>query len=171
MNQAAEQFHQRAKAFAKANPGMAHVVRGNEDPEAVLAWFTYFHVRGQTGTIAVFRQLLNGNGLVQFPCKRPELFDLTYEPPAHTWREPEAGRQSRGDVSRVVQSTIASLRAAQPKGRPPVPREHLRERVETPGEWLTDYAANPPPVPVFSDEFKSKLERDRKGHTRPEAAE
>jgi hypothetical protein len=47
----------------------------------------------------------------------------------------------------------------------------LAAPVKTPQEYLTEYMANPPPVPVFSEEFKAKLERDRRGHTRPEAAE
>lgn len=171
MNPAAEQFYQRFLSFQRANPGMVHLVRGNADPEVVREWFTYLTVRGQTGTINLFRQILNGNGVVQFPCREPENFDPSYETPKHQYCEPDAGPVSRGDVSRVVDATMRSLRAAQPKGRQPVPRQHLREPVKSPGEWLTDYAANPPPVPVFSDDFKAKLERDRKGHTRAEAAE
>jgi len=137
----------------------------------VRAWFTYFATRGQTGTIRLFKQLLDDKKAVQFPCREPEHFDPSYETPAHSWRDPSTGEVSRGDVSQVVAKTMNSLRAAHPKGRPPVPREHLAAPVKTPQEYLTEYMANPPPVPVFSEEFKAKLERDRRGHTRPEAAE
>lgn len=157
MNQAAEQYHQRAAAFNRANPGMIFVVRGDQHREVVKAWFTYFHMRGQTGTIDLFRGLLAGNGVVQFPAEAPELFDPSYEAPAHSWRDPATGEVSRGDVSRVVQGTLASLRSAVPKGRPPVPKSHLAEPVKSPAEWLNDYQDNPPPVPVFSDEFKARL--------------
>jgi hypothetical protein len=156
MNQAAEQYHQRALAFQRANPGMVFVVRGDESSAQVRAWFTYFHTRGQTGTISLFRQLLNNKGVVQFPCEKPEHFDPSYEVPRHQWRAPEDAPQSRRDMSRVVERTMASLRAAKPKGRQPVPRDHLAEPVKSPHEWLEDYQANPPPVPVFSDEFRAK---------------
>ncbi len=162
MNQAAEQYHQRAAAFNRANPGMIFVVRGNQSPEVVKAWFTYFHSRGQAGTISLFRQLLNGNGVVQFPADRPELFDPSYEAPRYSWSEPDAVRVSRGDVSQVVAKTMSSLRGAVPKGRQPVPKSHLTEPVKSPADYLKEYIANPPPVPVFSDEFKARLaKRDR----------
>jgi hypothetical protein len=157
MNQAAEQFHQRAAAFVRANPGMVFVVRGDQHADAVRDWFTYFHMRGQAGTISLFRQILTGNGVVQFPCERPEHFDPSYEPPAYSWREPESRNVSRGDVRHVVDSTLASLKKAQPKGRQPVPRDHLLPPVKTAKEWLDDYAANPPPIPVFSEEFKARM--------------
>jgi hypothetical protein len=158
MNQAAEQYHQRALAFQRANPGMVFVVRGADHAEQVKAWFTYFHVRGQTGTISMFRQLLNGKGAVQFPCEKPEHFDPSYIAPVHQWRAPEDGPQSRGDMSRIIDRTLHSLRKAVPRGRQPVPKDHLKKPEKTPQEWLEDYRHNPPPIPVFSDEF-----RDRSG--------
>ena len=162
MNPASEQFYQRFLSFQRANPGMVHVVRGNADPEVVKAWFTYFHHRGQAGTIDLFRQILNGNGVVQFPCREPEHFDPSYETPRYQWSEPASGPVSRGDVSQVVAKTMSSLRGAVPKGRQPVPKSHLTEPVKSPADYLKEYIANPPPVPVFSDEFKARLaKRDR----------
>lgn len=172
MNPASEQFYQRFLAFQKANPGMVHVVRGDQDPEIVKAWFTYFHTKGQTGTIDLFRKLLNGNGVVQFPCKHPQHFEPSYIAPAHSWREPSEARQSRGDVSHVVERTMASLRAAKPKGRQPVPPSHIAPPAKTPQEWLDEYQANPPPIPVFSDEFRAKMRlpyRDDDDSERPPA--
>ena len=156
MNPASEQFYQRFLSFQRANPGMVHVVRGNADPEIVKAWFTYFHEKGQAGTINLFRQLLNGNGVVQFPCRSPELFDPSYVVPRYQWSAPDAVRVSRGDVSQVVAKTMQSLRAAKPKGRQPVPASHIKPPEKTPQEYLAEYAANPPPIPVFSDEFKAR---------------
>lgn len=162
MNPASEQFYQRFLAFQKANPGMVHVVRKGEDDDGVRAWFTYFQVRGQTGTIRLFQQLLNDKKAVQFPCKKPELFDLTYDPPRHQYRDPSTGEVSRSDVSAVVEKTMHSLRNAKPKGRQPVPRDHLLPPTKTPKEWLDDYLANPPPIPVFSEEFKARMGLGRK---------
>jgi hypothetical protein len=156
MNPASEQYHQRALAFQKANPGMVFVVRGSEHGEQVRAWFTYFHSRGQVGTISVFRQLLSGKGAVQFPCERPEHFDPSYIAPVHQWREPDDGPQSRRDMSQVAERTLEGLRSAVPRGRQSVPKSHLAEPEMTPGEWLSDYKNDPPPVPVFSDEFRAK---------------
>jgi hypothetical protein len=164
MNQPAEQYHQRAAAYVRANPGMHVMVRGNttgEDRQRHLkiasAWFTYFHVRGQTGTIATFRSILNGNGSVMFPCECPTLFDMSYEPPAHSWREPQAQTGERTDMREVIDRTLASLRKAVPRGRQPVPKAHLKEPELSPQEWLKEYAANPPPVPVLSDEARAKF--------------
>lgn len=164
MNQAAEQYHQRAAAFVRANPGMYVMVRGNakgEDrqrqKEIAAAWFTYFHVRGQAGTIATFRSILNGNGPVMFPCECPTIFDPSYEPPAHVWREPNGQAESRSDMSHVIERTLDSLRRAIPRGRQPVPKDHLKEPEKTPQEWLNDYRDNPPPIPVLSDEARAKF--------------
>jgi hypothetical protein len=172
MNQAAEQFHQRAAAFVRANPGMVFVVRGDQHKDAVRDWFTYFHTRGQLGTISLFRQILNGNGVVQFPCERPEHFDPSYIAPVHSWREPQGRGVSRGDVRHVVESTLDSLRKAKPRGRQPVPKSHLAEPVKTPKEWLDEYSANSPPIPVFSDEFREKfgLRKDKRPPTSEAAA-
>lgn len=162
MNPASEQFYQRFLSFQRANPGMVHVVRGSDQPEIVRQWFTYFHTKGQTGTIDLYRQILSGNGVVQFPCISPEHFDPSYETPRYQWREPDGQRVSRGDVSQVVHSTLNSLRNAKPKGRQPVPKSHLAEPVKTPAEWLDDYQDNPPPIPVLSDEARAKfMRRDR----------
>jgi hypothetical protein len=169
MNQAAEQYHARASAYVRANPGMHVMVRGNakgEDrqrqKEIAAAWFTYFHVRGQTGTIATFRSILNGAGSVMFPCDCPTLFDMSYVPPVHVWREPQGASDSRSDVSHVVERTLDSLRRAVPRGRKPVPKDHLKAPEKTPSEWIADYQANPPPIPVFSDEFRDKFGLPRK---------
>ena len=163
MNPASEQFHQRAAAFNRANPGMIYVVRKGQDDESVRAWFTYFNSRGQVGTIDLFYKLLNEKHPIQFPCRLPEHFEPGYEAPRNQWRDPSSGEiVSRGDVSAVVESTMASLRAARPRGRQPVPPEHLKPPEKTPQQWLNEYQANPPPVPVFSDEFKARLaKRDR----------
>lgn len=159
MNPVSEQFYQRFLAYQRANPGMVHVVRKGEDDEAVQAWFTYFTVKGQTGTIQLFRQLLDDKKAVQFPCRLPIHFEPSYVAPVHSWRDPSTGEVSRGDVSRVVQGTLASLRSAVPKGRPPVPKAHLAEPVKSPAEWLNDYQDNPPPIPVLSDEARAKFTR------------
>ena len=159
MNQVSEQFYQRYLAYQRVNPGMVHVVRKGDDDEAVRAWFTYFQVKGQTGTLRLFKQLLDEKKAVQFPCRLPELFEPSYEPPKHQWRDTSTGEVSRGDVSRVVQGTLASLRNAVPKGRPPVPKSHLVEPVKSPDQWLADYQANPPPIPVLSDEARAKFTR------------
>ena len=163
MSQSADQYHARASAYAQANPGMHVMVRGNatgEDrqrqKEIAAKWFTYFHVRGQTGTIDTFRSILNDNGSVMFPCECPTLFDMSYTPPAHVWREPHGQGESRSDMSEVIEQTLASLRKAVPRGRQSVPKDHLKAPEKTPDEWLRDYKANPPPVPVFSDEFREK---------------
>jgi hypothetical protein len=161
MNPVSEQFYQRFLAYQRANPGMVHVVRKGDDDESVRSWFTYFTTKGQTGTIQLFRQLLDDKKAVQFPCRLPEHFEPSYVAPVHSYRDPSTGEVSRGDVSRVVQDTMASLRAAVPKGRKAVPASHIKPPEKTPQEWIAEYHANPPPVPVFSEEFKAKLQRDR----------
>jgi hypothetical protein len=157
MNQAAEQYHQRALAFHRANPSMVFVVRGGDHTRQVQSWFTYFYSRGQTGTISLFRQLLNGKGVVQFPCEWPELFDPSYVAPTHQWQAPEDRPQSRRDMSRVVDQTLHSLRNAVPRGRQPAPKDHLKEPELSPQEWLAQYRDDPPPIPVLSDEARAKM--------------
>lgn len=166
MNAAAANFHQRIKDYARANSGMAFVIHAKPDPQdraredaARKAWFAYLAANDLTGTLSTWRFILNGGGkAITVPCEKPEWFDPSYVAPVGGYRDPsEPGQASRGDVSRVVQRTMASLRAAVPKGRQPVPADHLRDPEKTPKEWLDDYSANPPPIPVLSDEAKAKF--------------
>ena len=166
MNITREQYHQRVLDFHRANRDMAFMVHGKPQPggdwqredAARKAWFAYLTINGLTGTLNTFRHLLNEGKAVMFPTEKPEWFDPSYVAPVHGYRDPtEPGQQARGDVSRVVQETLASLRAARPKGRQPVPPAHLREPTKTPKEWLDEYQANPPPIQVLSDEARSKF--------------
>lgn len=166
MNAAAENFHQRVKDYAKANAGMMFVIHAKPEPQDRVredasrkAWFAYLSVNGLTGTLSTWQFILNGSGkAITVPCEKPEWFDPYYVAPVGGYRDPsEPSQRPRVDVSRVVQRTMASLRAAVPKGRQPVPADHLREPEKTPAEWLAEYQANPPPIPVLSDEAKEKF--------------
>lgn len=171
MTDISQQYHKRALDFFRANPDM-HVMARSADKEVIAKWFTYFQAKGMLGTLATFRDILHGARPVMFPAPCPTLFDLSYVPPTRGfYRDPsEGGQEARGDVSGVVAETLASLRKAQPKGRQPVPPAHLREPAKSPKQWLDDYQADPPPIPVFSDEFKQRLGLKRGDEPGDEAA-
>lgn len=171
MNEVSKQYHQRALDFFRGNPTL-HVMARSTDKDIIAKWFTYFQAKGMHGTLATFREILTGNRPVMFPAPCPTLFDLSYIPPTRGfYRDPsEGGQETRGDVSGVVAETLASLRKAQPKGRQPVPKSHLQEPAKTPKQWLDEYQANPPPIPVFSDDFKARLGLKRGDEPGDEAA-
>jgi hypothetical protein len=166
MNHISADYHKRAAAFVRANHDMTAVVHAKPEASEVqrenaikVAWFTYFQARGMESTLQTCRFILNGGGkAVTFPCERPDLFDPSYEVPRHSWRDPDGAvrSQERGDVSAVVKSTLASLRAANVRGAKPAP-PRPQYATQSPQEWLDGYQDNPPPIPVFSDDFKRKL--------------
>lgn len=165
MNQGSNDYYNRAQNFLKVNPGMAAVVLTNPDAadaerqhKIMVAWFTYFSERGLKGVLANCERILSGAGkAITFPCDDPEMFDPSFVMPRHKWHkvEPDRGPRTR-NIAELHQRTMAALRSAKVKGAKPE-REKPQGPTMTPQEWLNDYQANPPPIPVFSDEFKRKL--------------
>ena len=160
-----ENIHERIRSFFKANHDMACAILTTPEPadaaenEAMkIEWFTYLAVRGHTRALDTWRMILNGGGKgITVPCARPDLFDPSYVAPAQKWRDPNrvVKQGERGDMSRVIETTLDSLRNALPKGQ----KRQTKPKVEQipPAQWLEEYKANPPPIPVFSDEFKRQM--------------
>lgn len=165
MNQASAEFYNRCRAFLRANQGMAAVVHANPE-QADMArelrirdeWFTYLHEKGLTSTLATWQFILKGGGkAITVPCDSPELFDPSYVAPRHMWREPKPADQPRTrDIAAVLARTKAELAASKPRGRANVPTRPS-EPVKPPQDWLDEYQANPPPIPVFSEQFKASM--------------
>lgn len=165
MNQISAEYHKRAQSFLKVNADMVEIIHAKPEPsdakrenEIKVAWFTYFSVKGMEGTIKTFQFILNGGGkALTFPCANPEHFDGSYVAPRHRWHDPndEPVDNQRGDVSRLVANTLSSLRAAIPRGQK---RQDNRQRQpeQSPQDWLDAYQSDPPPIPVFSDGFKTR---------------
>lgn len=176
MSQGSNEYYNRAKNFLKVNPGMAVTVLTNPDPidaehqqRIMVDWFTYFAARDLHAVLENCDRILNGAGkAVTFPCDSPEMFDPSFVMPQHRWRRVvvDKGPQTR-NIGEVLKATLESLKAAKPYGDP--------GRVRSPDEiaddglmpqqraekWLAEYKNNPPPMPVFSDEFR------RRGHAKP----
>lgn len=158
-------YYQRARSFLKVNPGMSAAVHANPDPvdaerekRIMVDWFTYFVERDLQGVLANCERILNGQGKgVTFPCENPEMFDPSYVTPRHKWHKVVAsdGVRTR-DIQAVHKRAVDALRAAKPKGARDMPQRH-HAPVKSPDEWLGDYQANPPPIPVFSDEFRYRM--------------
>lgn len=170
------EYYQRARNFLKVNPGMAVAVHTAPEVENVdlekrvmVDWFTYFVERDLQCVLATCERILAGQGKgVTFPCDNPEIFDPSYVTPRHKWHkvERQGGTRTR-DIAAIHQRTVAALKAAKPRGTKQVP-ERDRSPVKSPDEWLDDYRANPPPIPVFSDEFRARYRLPARG---AEAAE
>lgn len=166
-----ENIHERIKAFFKVNPDMACAILSTPEPadaaenEAMkVEWFTYLAVRGHTKALDTWRMILNGGGkAITVPCARPDLFDPSYVAPAQKWRDPNrvVKQSERGDLSALVENTMESLRNAVPKGQKRQPKPKTEQI--SPAQWLEDFKANPPPIPVFSDEFKRQMRIGPKG--------
>lgn len=158
------EYYQRARNFLKVNPGMAvgvHTTPEAENAERekriMVDWFTYFVERDLQGVLANCERILNGQGKgVTFPCDSPEIFDPSYVTPRHKWHKvaPSEGVRTR-DIQAVHKRAVDALRAAKPKGARDMPQRH-HAPVKSPDEWLGEYQANPPPMPVFSDEFRAR---------------
>ena len=169
MNQGSNDYYTRAQNFLKVNPGMAAVVLTNPDAadaerqnRIMVAWFTYFSERGLKGVLDNCQRILGGAGkAITFPCDDPEMFDPSFTMPRYRWQKPAPveGTRTR-DIAELHKRTMASLRAAKPKGARDMP-EREQAPVKPPHEWLEDYQNNPPPLPVFSDEFRRKYIENR----------
>lgn len=165
MNHASAEFYKRAVGFLQVNPGMSVVIHAKPDPDSArreneirLSWFTYLTVRDLNSTLKTWRAILGGGGKsITVPCEDPEIFDPSYCAPAYGYRDPEPPSQDeRKDISVAVGNTLRELRAAVPKsgvGRVPAPKGPEKP----PAEWLRDYQANPPPIPVLSDAARKKF--------------
>jgi len=161
-------YYQRARNFLKVNPGMAVAVHTTPDAadaerehRIMVDWFTYFVERDLQGVLANCERILGGQGKgVTFPCDNPDMFDPSYVAPRHKWHKvaPQPGVRTR-EIKDLHERTLAALRAAKPKGAKDI-RQRAVGPVKSPQEWLNDYIANPPPIPVFSDEFRGRLDQN-----------
>jgi len=166
-----DNIHERIRSFFKVNPDMACAILTTPeaadaaDNEAMkVEWFTYLAVRGHTRALDTWRMILNGGGKgITVPCARPDLFDPSYLAPAQKWRDPNRAvkQDERRDVSAVLDRTMDSLRNAVPKGQKR--QEKPKAEQISPAQWLEDFKSNPPPIPVFSDEFKRQMKIGDKG--------
>lgn len=167
MNNASAEFYKRSRAFLLANPGMAVVIHATPAPDNAAferhskqAWFTYLRDKGLHSTLDTWRFILSGGGkAITVPCENPELFDPSYVLPAldKRWREPQPSDHPRTrDIRGVLDRTKESLRTAKPRGSKELP-EAERKPEKSPQEWLNDYVANPPPIPVLSDAFRKAM--------------
>lgn len=167
MNSDSINYYDRARNFVKVNPGMAVSVHSTPDAadaerekRIMVDWFTYFVERDLQGVLANCERILGGQGKgVTFPCDNPEMFDPSYVTPRYKWSKvaPSEGVRTR-DIQAVHKRAVEALRAAKPKGARDMPSRR-QAPVQSPDEWLADYQANPPPIPVFSDEFRARFNR------------
>lgn len=166
MNNASNEFYQRAKNFLKVNPGMAAVVHtvpdaadAERESRIKVDWFTYFLERGYKGVLANCERILSGQGkAITLPCESPEMFDPSYAAPRYKWNQQEASQGTRTrDIAELHAETLRQLRSATPRGQRKA-SQLPQEPQQSPQEWLDAYQANPPPLPVFSDEFKRRVQ-------------
>jgi hypothetical protein len=160
-------FYDRWTAWRKANGGrFNYSIATNPEPEdkqraekAKRLWLYYLESNGYKATASTWRNIWAGAGKgVTVPCEKPELFDPTFEYPSDAWQDiSHPSRVSRSAVSSAVDRARIAARAYKPESRGPTPPEHLREPVDAPFDWMRGAEEDRPPIPVLSDQLRSKL--------------